>query len=580
MKKTIFSKIFGGYLFLLILLTLLITAFSFSIIKAHLINTLTTRLEHIGKALSGQLEPEITEDSSREPLQNLVRKKGEELGTRITVILPSGVVIADSEEAPEQMGNHRERPEVLEALSGRTGSSLRYSTTVREQMLYVGIPLKKDGETIAVLRTSLFLRDINNLIGRVRTRIIIAGAVGIIISLIAAYALSRNLAKPIRELAAGADEIAQGNFLINISIPNRDELQQLARAFNEMAEKIKVLFSDLTLQKEELTGILSSMHEGLLVVDRNGKAVMGNESFTSIIDEKEFKGRHFTEMIPGNAFSSLISRIRETKKNQTAEVSISSAEFLCSAAYVELSEETVVIFHDITKQKQLERMKKDFVVNVSHELRTPLTAIKGYIETLADEVKDGLSEYVEIIQKNTDRLVNIVEDLLTLSELEEAGLKLDRETFDISSVIGNVIQVFRNKASEKGLELSAEISPDLPRLTADPFKIEQMLINLVENAIRYTENGSVTVSAQPGESGAGIILKVTDTGYGIPAEYSNQIFERFFVIDKSRSRKLGGTGLGLSIVKHIVMLHGGAIALESTPGSGTTFFITLPVGKI
>ncbi|MCX5810579.1 MAG: ATP-binding protein, partial [Proteobacteria bacterium] len=236
--------------------------------------------------------------------------------------------------------------------------------------------------------------------------------------------------------------------------------------------------------------------------------------------------------------------------------------------------ETIVLLHDITDFKNLERMKKEFIANISHELRTPLTAIKGFVETLEDEEDVKNKRYLEIIKRHADRLIHIVGDLLLLSENEEKGAELELEEVSLKNIIENVLKIFENRAKEKNININVTIQDTLPFIQADPFKLEQMFINLIDNAIKYTEEGEITISIT--ENNGLIVINVRDTGIGISNEYLPRIFERFYVVDKSRSKRLGGTGLGLSIVKHIVNLHGGTIDVESTPGKGTQFIITLP----
>jgi two-component system phosphate regulon sensor histidine kinase PhoR len=237
----------------------------------------------------------------------------------------------------------------------------------------------------------------------------------------------------------------------------------------------------------------------------------------------------------------------------------------------------VAVFHNITASKRVEKIKKDFVMNVSHELRTPLTAVKGFVETLDEQIDIHNRHYLEIIKRHTDRLIHIVEDLLTLSELEEKGVEAPLENIDLSVVLENVFPLFEQQVKEKGLRLSREIASDLPPLKGDPFKLEQMFINLIDNAVKYTEKGTIVVSLRHKENR--IIIQVQDTGHGIPKEDLPRLFERFYVVDKSRSRRLGGTGLGLSIVKHVVLLHNGTIDVESKVGVGTTFSISFPISR-
>ncbi|HDN97657.1 MAG TPA: PAS domain-containing sensor histidine kinase, partial [bacterium] len=315
------------------------------------------------------------------------------------------------------------------------------------------------------------------------------------------------------------------------------------------------------------------LEEGLLVLDKKGKIILFNDSFKKIVQVNP-EGKFWWEVLRNPAIGQLIEKAKEEKRISSQELELNEKVFLCSFVFIPSKEELIIVLHDITEFKKLEKIKKDFVVNVSHELRTPLTAIKGYVETLEDEIKGSSKHYLDIIKKHTERLINIVSDLLLLSELEEKGLTQIKENVDLKEIADNVCKIFEQRAKEKGLELKLVCERDSIVIKGDPFKLEQMFINLIDNAVKYTEKGEVNVLLKQNDKE--VIVKVKDTGIGIPKEHLDRIFERFYVVDKSRSKKLGGTGLGLSIVKHIVLLHNGKIDVKSTPGKGTEFTITFP----
>jgi two-component system phosphate regulon sensor histidine kinase PhoR len=319
------------------------------------------------------------------------------------------------------------------------------------------------------------------------------------------------------------------------------------------------------------------MQPGLLVLNRSNEIVLSNKSAERIIHSDGILGSKYWKVLREPKLFSLIEQVQASKTTASEEVEIHNGIYQVSAAYLPSLNETVLVFHDITGIKNLERMKKDFVLNVSHELRTPLTAIKGYAETIEETDTENL-KYLEIIKRHTNRLINIVEDLLVLSELEEKGSTSEREAIHLESVIDQVLKMFEGKLAEKKLNVSLKLQENLPPLQGDFLRMEQVLINLVDNAIKYTENGQITISL--GIRDGSIELKVKDTGIGIPAEHLPRIFERFYTVDKSHSRRLGGTGLGLSIVKHIVLLHGGTIEVESMPGTGSTFTVRYPIAKV
>jgi two-component system phosphate regulon sensor histidine kinase PhoR len=287
------------------------------------------------------------------------------------------------------------------------------------------------------------------------------------------------------------------------------------------------------------------------------------------------EGKFYWEIIRNPRLSELLKKARTEKRNSVEELTLGDRIFMCSVTLLKGGEEIVSIFHDITEIKDIEKIKKDFVINVSHELRTPLTAIKGYAETLRKEVDTAPGKkYLETVERNTDRLINIVNDLLQLSNLEEKAV-LELENIDLGGFLENIIRIFDQRLKDKQLSLVIDVKENLPSIKADRIKLEQMLGNLLDNAVKYTDRGEITVSMDVQDTR--VRIQVRDTGIGIPKNDIPRIFERFYVVDKSRSRKSGGTGLGLSIVKHIVLLHHGTVDIESALGQGTLVTVTLPI---
>jgi len=380
-----------------------------------------------------------------------------------------------------------------------------------------------------------------------------------------------------RQLIRASQQVAAGDFTARVKVGSSDEWRDLAMSFNAMTAEVKNLFGDLSKRKEELDNIVASMQEGLLVLDSAGKIMLANQSAKDIIDQESLEGKNFWEVVRMTPFVDLVRRVKAEKKNRTEEVLFGEKSILCQAAFLSAQEGVVVTLYDITEIQNLARIKKDFVLNVSHELRTPLTAIKGYAEALEDEGDARTRSYAETIIRHTDRLIRIVGDLIALATLEEKGLAYEPERVNLKEIAENVVRIFEPKAKEKNLELRLEAAADLPLIDGDPFRLEQMFVNLVDNAVKYTEKGSVWVRLDRAE--AGVVVEVGDSGIGIPEDDQSRVFERFYVVDKSRSRKTGGTGLGLSIVKHIVLLHGGRIDLQSSPGVGSRFRVYLPLGS-
>jgi len=573
MKKSIFIKVFGGYVILLLLLAAVFLLFSFGTIKRHYMDTLAQELEYIGRSLDVRIF-EYLDQGRLGDLEAFLQEHGKKIGARLTVIDPEGVGKADSEQDPAAMEGHRFRPEISAALEGRVGRSLRYSSTLKTQMLYVALPLDRSGRVEGALRLSLFVRDIDVLLKAIRRDIGRAVGIIILISIFGAFLFSRSLTRPMRQLTRASRQVAAGDFSASVRVRSSDEWKDLATSFNAMTSDIKALFDDLRKRKEELDNIMASMQEGLLVLDGTGKIVLCNRSAKSIVGQEALEGKYFWEMVRMTPFVDLVRRVKEEKKNLTEEILFGDRSILCRAAFLPAQDGVAVTLEDITEMQNLGRVKKDFVLNVSHELRTPLTAIKGYAETLEDLADDQTRSHVETIIRHADRLIRIVEDLISLATLEEKGVVFEAEKVSLKEIAENVIRIFEPRAREKNLELRLETAGGLPRIVGDPFRLEQLLVNLIDNAVKYTEKGGVWVRLE--QAPGGLAIEVVDSGLGIPDKDQSRVFERFYVVDKSRSRKSGGTGLGLSIVKHIVQLHGGQIELKSTPGVGSTFRIFLP----
>ena len=576
MKKKFLAKMFGGYVLILLALALLFMVFSTRTVRSHYLQVLTSRLENLGAALEPQILAQMEEGRPIE-MEAFLRALDRKIKTRITVIDAEGKVLADSEENPESMESHRFRPELFEALQGRVASGIRFSTTVHEEMLYVGLPLEREGKVVGALRVSLFLREINSLLARIKKDLWLSMLIIAAFALAGAFLLARGLSKPVEEILEVTKRVAAGDFGAKMSIRRRGEWAECSESFNAMTSRLRTLFDDLIHQREELQGIIGSMEEGLLVIDQNDRIVLSNAGFHRMISPQPDKGKYYWEALRAPRFVELVKKAREGKKDLSGDLSLNNRFFLCRASYLASREGVVVTFFDMTEIQNVMRMKKDFILNVSHELRTPLTAVKGFAETLEGEVSPAGREYLDIIRRNTDRLIRIVEDLLTLSEVEEKTANLTPERVDLRRLADQVIRIFEPRAREKGLDLNLRAMESLPAVQGDSFRLEQMLINLVDNAVKYTEKGSIILTLRAADGQA--VIEVCDTGIGIPAEHLMRIFERFYVVDKSRSRKLGGTGLGLSIVKHIVNLHGGKVDVESTEGEGTLFRVFLPAGN-
>jgi len=403
-----------------------------------------------------------------------------------------------------------------------------------------------------------------------------AAVVATVAAGLVSYLVARSLARPIRDLTEAFHKFSAGEFDVRVLPAKRGRLHELGDSFNDMAFRTKALVAELRQQREALDTVIASIQEGLAVLDSAGVIVLANESFRRICADPDVVGKHYWEAIRDPHVAGLVKSVGPDQPMATRRCDLSGRDYVCSAGFLPAAERLVLTLHDVTEISRTAELKKDFVQNVSHELRTPLTAIKGFAETMQPTIDQANRPYLETIIRNTDRLVSLVQDLLTLSELEERGTELQLEDVDLTGIAGQMLRLFEKRAREKGIELRLSATDAGGPLRADRFKLEQVLINLLDNAVKYTERGEVEVVI--GRNGAKATIEVRDTGPGIAPEHLPRLFERFYVVDKGRSRQLGGTGLGLSIVKHIVLLHSGEISVESTPGVGTTVTVTLPVG--
>jgi len=570
--SSFFLKIFSGFIFIILLLLALTLFTSFSVMKSNYINILKNELETINIVIS-EFSKDHFED---ENIDKYIKDRGKKLNVRITIVDTSGVVLADSEHLPEMMENHRFREEIDQAFETyQTGSSIRYSKTLKKEMLYIAQLLKKNGEVIGVIRSSMFLENINVYIHDLRTKLIRASLIVFFISLIVAILISRSFSTPVTKLKNAALSVSNGNFSTKVNIDSKGDFKTFADSFNEMTTRIQYLFTRVENEKETLNCLLESIKEGIVVLDKSGNVILANPEMLKIA-KQELIGKHYSEIFTEKYFGILIKRLQNKEEVSMATINWRNMDFIFSLSLVESRGDIIFSLKNITEMKQLEQIKKDFVSNVSHELRTPLTAIKGFVETLQDEETDDTKKYYfGILEKHTDRLINIVKDLLALSGLESKKSKLDIERIYIEDLVNDVEKVVDMKIKEKNLKFEKILDKSVLEIAGDRFKLEQLFINLIDNSAKYTDEGSISVITEKKGDKLRIIIK--DTGIGIPGKHLTRIFERFYVVDKSRSRKMGGTGLGLSIVKHIVMQHHGELDVKSEKNKGTEFIIDLPI---
>ena len=534
-------------------------------------------------------------------LQAIVRELSERAHARVTLVDGSGRVLADSAVRDDDLAgieNHRTRPEIVQAIATGAGTDLRASHTTGDRTLYRAVRLSKaaDRSTDLFLRLGLPMTALEQELSTLKRNLALAFGSAFLFAVALSIWLAGRLTKPLSDMASAARQLAAGNLDVHVETPARDEVGLLADTLNHMTEELRTKIEELSEDRAQLLAMLTSMVEGVMVLDPKERILQVNPAWERMfgVTRAEARGRQSSDVFSHPKLNQLVSAVLSARAGQEGEIVLSNGRCLNVEASVAGGEQdneacAVLVFHDITELRRLEHIRKDFVANVSHELRTPLTSIKGYVEALLDGGKDDPDttvRFLDIILKQSDRLNLILEDLLQLSKIESGQVQFKQEPLHIGSVVDRTIAMIKPLADKKQHQLRAEIGADLPLINGDQERLVQVLANLLDNAIKYTpEGGTITVSARKTARGMGrpadgprdgIELVVTDTGIGIPEKDRPRVFERFYRVDKARSRELGGTGLGLAIVKHIVEGHGGQIRVEGHVPNGSRFVVRLP----
>ncbi|MCM8789779.1 MAG: cell wall metabolism sensor histidine kinase WalK, partial [Candidatus Omnitrophica bacterium] len=518
----------------------------------------------------------------------LADRIGRQQELRVTIIDKSGKVIGDSDlDAFEitRVENHIDRPEIQDAIIKGLGISKRYSYTIKKYLLYMAVPFGEDNSA-GFLRYAVPISYIEMLEGKLKQPIAVALSLVFLFSLTFTFIISFIVSKPLIEMARIARAMAKGDFSQKPPIYSKDEIGDLAMALSYMSDEIKNKIERIKYEGVKTDAVFSSMSEGIMVVDEKGGILLMNPSLRKLflVDvEPEMKSP--IEVMRNQQIQDIVDKILKDKQRLISkEIVISQPEekiLKINGVPIirnDILEGAVLVFHDISELRRLERVRQDFVANVSHELRTPISSIKGYAETLLDgaiEDKENAKEFISIIYQDSNRLANLIDDLLDLAKIEAGSMKMNFEPLDIKPVLERCVRVLEKSIKAKKLSISLDIPSRLPKVLADEKRLAQIFLNLLDNAVKYnSERGSIKLSISLSDKL--VQVDISDTGIGIPEKDLSRIFERFYRVDKARSRELGGTGLGLSIVKHIVLAHGGQVWAKSEEGLGSTFSFTIP----
>ncbi|HUO86639.1 MAG TPA: ATP-binding protein [Thermoanaerobaculia bacterium] len=559
------------------------------------------QLLDVVRAIDRSLAPHVGID--RERLQESASQLVAGTSLRITAIAADGRVLADSDRTAAEVGrmdNHAGRPEVAAALASGHGTAVRRSGTTQRRYVYAARAFPDAAGDVYVLRLAQPLDEL----ALVRRQLVEAVAASLVATLLAAALFSlwldRRLLRPLARLIDGAVALAAGRRHDRLPVPEQQDLAELATAVNRLTDRLEAQMGAVTAERDHLQAILASMSEGVLVVDGEGRVMLANPEFRRLfaLGRGELAGRRPLELVRQPELADLVAEALAGEEARREEVEVETDEgrrtlSLAGAALSARRREpspshddrgddpgrgAVIVARDTSELVRLARMRSDFVANVSHELKTPLTAIRGYSETLRDGALDEAAtarRFLDRILDQSRRLELLLDDLLTLSRLESPEAPVERQPIDLRRLLERAVETVASHARQREVELRLEIGDDLPTLTGDPHALERLLLNLLDNAVKYNRpGGSVLVGLAA--VGSEIEITVADTGIGIPSAALDRIFERFYRVDKGRSRDEGGTGLGLAIVKHVAQSHGGRVEVTSRPGEGSTFRVSLP----
>ena len=586
-KRRLFWQLYPSFIIIIAISVAAIIWYASNSLQQFLLDRTSVVLEEraliLEKIVAGYFAP-----VDAKSIDSVCKETGMLSPTRITVILPSGRVIGDSQKDPDLMESHLDRPEIKNALANITGISIRYSKTLHKKMMYVAIPVKKKNKTIAVLRTSVPITSLDKELKNIRVKIVLGGLIAALFAAGISFIFSRRMSRPLEKMKRGAEYFARGDLTRKLNISGSEEMERLAQAINHMSAQLNERINTIIRQRNELEAVFSSMIEGVIALDSEEHILSVNQAAAGMfkIDPDKSRSRSIYEVVRNSELHRFVKKALSDKKPEQDDIIIkhhgeqilqtySAPIFDAQKVHIGI----LLVLNDVTRLRQLENMRQDFVANVSHEIKTPLTAIKGFVETLIHNPFDDLNEvrrFLNIIEKHVNRLHSIIEDLLNLSRLEQENdnnlIKLEKGR--INSVLKAAVSICRERAAKKNIRIEFSCGRELAA-KIDSTLLEQALVNLIDNAVKYSNTDS-TIQVEAFSKDGETIICVKDHGIGISKEHLGRLFERFYRVDKSRSRALGGTGLGLAIVKHIINVHGGHITIESVPGKGSTFMIGLP----
>jgi two-component system phosphate regulon sensor histidine kinase PhoR len=578
MNARIFRRIFIIYSVIILIAVFFTEIYITSAVRENYIATLR---QHLSEEIN-LLSKNISFDKS--DIDAFCKETKGDIHARVTVILNDGKVIGDSDHESATMDNHANRTEIQQAANFGTGTAIRRSDTLKYNLLYVAGKVVHDGTDAGFVRLAVPLRDIERSVNILGAKIVLVVLILLLVTGGVSLWQTNHLRRLLKQITDFSRSLSRGEIDKRLFLSNAGEFSEIADNMTSMSVTLQDMISQSEEERNRLNVILRSVPDALLIIDAKGVVTLSSSSVKDFFGNIPATGRSFAEVVRSHEFSDLIDRVRKTLAPGMTELSIErpAEKYLTvrvSPLFYRGSDLSgfVAVFHDITEIRKLEQVRKDFVANVSHELKTPITAIKGFADTLIDGAlgdRENASKFVQTIKANSERIDALVNDLMTISKIELGVIRVEKSMIDIESVFENIIELFKSKATPKGLYIKFHVDQDVRQVEADRNRLIQILTNLVDNAVKFTETGGVTFGTSKEEDGRPYIF-VEDTGIGVPAQFVSRLGERFFRVDPARSRKMGGTGLGLAIVKHLVKAHGWNLQVESTHGKGTKVKIIL-----
>ena len=586
LRSRFFWKLYITYAVLVLITSAIIGVAVERQLRSALIDDVEAGLRNMALLLAPHAAEAFRNEAAGE-IQSEIQRLGQETGTRITLVMPAGEVLADSGQEPSEMEDHGDRPEIVAALTDPFGVSRRFSATLRESLLYVARAVREVDRVIGVVRVSIPLSDVDARLSALRATVLLGAGVGVLVALAIGLLVAQRITSPISEMTAVAEALGEGDYSRRVESRPGDEIGVLGDTMNRLAEELTRRIAGLAHERAQLGAMVAGMQEGVLAVDPKGRVVFCNRAVGRLldVDAEIAEGQMLADLAPAPELHKLLEAAAENQTPGRRELTVSGrgGDIVMDARATpfEADEEggVVVVLYDITNLRRLEQIRTDFVANVSHELKTPLTSIKGYVETLlSGAIHDERNNmrFLGKIEDQVNRLTNLVSDLLSLAQIESPAEAISLAPIDWVPLIQETVQRHEPAIAAKRLDFALEL-PDHPvRVQGDDEALIQILDNLLDNATKYTpEGGSISLRLSQRESRAS--LEVEDSGIGIPKGDFERIFERFYRVDKARSRELGGTGLGLSIVKHLVRGLRGEIRVESRVARGSLFTVLLPL---